>query len=154
MPRRKSYIEQSTIFDTLPKPDGYDGLPRLEKHYIRQAVKGAYDIARGKGDPHGGALILATETARNSTRYYVQSVARYERNRKCGAKTRRGTACRCRPMPDKARCKFHGGASTGPRTLAGRVKSLSCLIQYKARPDLLAARIDRLRLEHRGEGAV
>lgn len=145
MPRRKSYIEQATVFDTVAKPKGYEALPRLEQHYIRQAVKGSYDTARGKGDPHGGALMLADEIARSVTRYYIQSVARYKRNRKCGAKTRKGTACLCKPLPGKARCKFHGGASTGPRTLEGRIAALSCLVQYKARPDLLAARIERLK---------
>jgi hypothetical protein len=40
----------------------------------------------------------------------------------CGAKTRKGTACFAMPMPGKARCKFHGGASTGPRTVSGRAR--------------------------------
>ncbi|MGJ8562836.1 MAG: HGGxSTG domain-containing protein [Alphaproteobacteria bacterium] len=144
MPRRKSYIEQAAVFGAVAKPKGFDSLPRLEKHYIRQAVKGAYDTARGKGDPHGAALMLAEETAQSTTRYYIQTCARYEQSRKCGAKTRKGTPCRCKPMPKKARCKFHGGASTGPRTLAGRIAALSCLKQYKARPDLLAARIEQI----------
>ncbi len=39
---------------------------------------------------------------------------------KCGAMTRKGTPCRCKPLPGKRRCKFHGGASTGPKTLEGR----------------------------------
>lgn len=39
---------------------------------------------------------------------------------KCGALTRKGTPCRCKPMPGKRRCKFHGGASTGPKTPEGR----------------------------------
>lgn len=38
----------------------------------------------------------------------------------CGAKTRKGTPCRALPVPGKARCRFHGGLSTGPRTAAGR----------------------------------
>ena len=37
----------------------------------------------------------------------------------CGAKTRKGTACRNKSEPGKRRCKFHGGKSTGPKTLAG-----------------------------------
>lgn len=39
---------------------------------------------------------------------------------KCGALTRKGTPCRCKPLPGKKRCKFHGGVSTGPKTLEGR----------------------------------
>lgn len=39
---------------------------------------------------------------------------------KCGALTRKGAPCRCKPLPGKWRCKFHDGASTGPKTLEGR----------------------------------
>lgn len=38
----------------------------------------------------------------------------------CGARTRKGTPCRCKPIPGKRRCKFHGGLSTGPKTTEGR----------------------------------
>ena len=37
----------------------------------------------------------------------------------CGAKTRKGTPCRCKPLKN-GRCKYHGGMSTGPRTPEGR----------------------------------
>jgi hypothetical protein len=33
----------------------------------------------------------------------------------CGAKTRAGGYCQVRVEPGKARCRFHGGKSTGPR---------------------------------------
>jgi hypothetical protein len=49
----------------------------------------------------------------------------------CGAKTRRGTLCQCMKLPGKTRCKFHGGASTGPRTAEGKRQSTKNL--YKAR---------------------
>jgi hypothetical protein len=39
---------------------------------------------------------------------------------KCGAVTRKGTLCRARGLPGKKRCKFHGGFSTGPKTVEGR----------------------------------
>lgn len=37
--------------------------------------------------------------------------------RRCGAKTRRGTACRTPPVAGKTRCRMHGGApgSGAPR---------------------------------------
>lgn|GEM_PF-1135651 len=39
----------------------------------------------------------------------------------CGAKkTRKGTPCRNMSEPGKRRCKFHGGKSTGPRTVDGK----------------------------------
>ena len=37
---------------------------------------------------------------------------------RCGAKTRRGTRCRCPAMPN-GRCRLHGGLSTGPKTAEG-----------------------------------
>ncbi len=40
----------------------------------------------------------------------------------CEAKTRRGTACRQRPLKGKRRCRLHGGLSTGPRTMEGRAR--------------------------------
>ena len=46
---------------------------------------------------------------------------------RCGAMTRKGTPCAApvvwdkrRDRPVNGRCRFHGGASTGPRTDAGR----------------------------------
>ena len=41
---------------------------------------------------------------------------------RCGAKTRRGTACQKPPMKGKQRCKFHGGSSTGPKTAEGKAR--------------------------------
>lgn len=38
----------------------------------------------------------------------------------CGAKTRKGTPCRCKSEPGKRRCKFHGGMSTGAKTPEGK----------------------------------
>ena len=42
--------------------------------------------------------------------------------RLCGAKTRAGGCCQVRAEPSKARCRFHGGKSTGPKTQAGRAR--------------------------------
>jgi hypothetical protein len=41
---------------------------------------------------------------------------------RCGAETRRGTACRA-PAMRNGRCRMHGGASTGPRTPEGLARS-------------------------------
>ncbi|MDR1684923.1 MAG: hypothetical protein LBR82_00515 [Desulfovibrio sp.] len=40
----------------------------------------------------------------------------------CGARTRRGTPCKNRNLFPNGRCKYHGGASTGPRTEQGKQK--------------------------------
>ena len=41
---------------------------------------------------------------------------------RCGARTRRGAACRCAAMKN-GRCRMHGGLSTGPRTIEGLDRS-------------------------------
>ena len=40
----------------------------------------------------------------------------------CGAKTRAGTPCKRTDLYRSGRCKFHGGLSTGPRSLQGKKK--------------------------------
>jgi hypothetical protein len=50
----------------------------------------------------------------------------------CGAKRRRdGQPCQGLSVPRKRRCKWHGGASTGPRTDEGRARSMANLRQYQ-----------------------
>jgi len=41
---------------------------------------------------------------------------------RCGAKTRKGSSCTLPVTPGKCRCRFHGGASTGPKTTEGRLR--------------------------------
>ena len=38
----------------------------------------------------------------------------------CGAQNRRGKPCQCKELFKKGKCRFHGGLSTGPRTLEGK----------------------------------
>ena len=45
------------------------------------------------------------------------------KNMTCGAKTRAGHPCKSKAIFSNGRCKFHGGLSTGPKTLEGRRKS-------------------------------
>lgn len=49
----------------------------------------------------------------------------------CGARTRSGNPCRCKSVPGKRRCKWHGGCSTGPRTAEGKEKALANLKQFR-----------------------
>jgi len=51
----------------------------------------------------------------------------------CGAKTKRGTLCKQRSLFTNGRCKFHGGASTGPRTKKGKKRSARNGFQPKAK---------------------
>ena len=46
---------------------------------------------------------------------------------RCGAKTRKGTPCRCRGLGRRGRCKLHGGMSTGPKTAEGLARSVTAL---------------------------
>ena len=46
----------------------------------------------------------------------------------CGAKTRAGKAC-VRKALSNGRCPNHGGLSTGPKTAAGKARSLANLVQ-------------------------
>ena len=41
---------------------------------------------------------------------------------RCGARTRKGTACQRAGSSKNGRCHLHGGASTGPRTAEGRAR--------------------------------
>lgn len=45
----------------------------------------------------------------------------------CGAKTRKGVPCVRRAVPGKARCRNHGGLSTGARTPMGLARAIKNL---------------------------
>jgi hypothetical protein len=51
----------------------------------------------------------------------------------CGAKNRRGEPCQCKLLLKGGRCKFHGGMSTGPKTAAGKARTLAALLTGKRR---------------------
>ena len=54
----------------------------------------------------------------------------------CGGKRRRdGQPCQALSVPGKRRCKWHGGASTGPVTPEGKARALANLRRGKARPE-------------------
>lgn len=50
----------------------------------------------------------------------------------CGAKScRTARPCCSKPIPGKRRCKWHGGLSTGPKTVEGKAKALANLRQHQ-----------------------
>ena|SRR3990167_342167 len=66
-------------------------------------------------------------------------LARREAVRICGAKAKStGKPCKLAPankeypFKGNGRCGWHGGLSTGPKTVAGRSKSLANLKQYRS----------------------
>jgi hypothetical protein len=67
----------------------------------------------------GVTRMRACARARHGVLSASPSANRKPAKLRCEARTRAGTACRCKALKN-GRCKFHGGMSTGPRTLAGR----------------------------------
>ena len=57
----------------------------------------------------------------------------------CGAKNRRGLPCQGKLLLKGGKCKFHGGMSTGAKTLEGKEKSIAA-----ARAGWLRWRIKKL----------
>ena len=50
----------------------------------------------------------------------------------CGARRRRdGKPCQALNEPGRKRCRWHGGLSTGPKTPAGKARSLANLRQHQ-----------------------
>lgn len=59
---------------------------------------------------------------------------------RCGAKTRAGHPCKHKSEHGRRRCKFHGGMSTGPRTLEGRERiAIAQRLRWKRYRQLNAA---------------
>ena len=69
----------------------------------------------------------------------------------CGARKKTGQQCKAKAEKGRNRCRFHGGKSTGPKTIDGKIKSLSDLTQYKNNPDLLMKKRIELLIEMRIE---
>lgn len=51
---------------------------------------------------------------------------------RCGARCRDGHPCKAPGIGHGNRCRRHGGASTGPRTEAGRQRAREALERYRA----------------------
>lgn len=75
--------------------------------------------ARGDGLIALGSRIQAMIDAQIAAFKEREAERAARRRVRCGAKTRKGTACRNKSEPGKRRCKFHGGMSTGARTPEG-----------------------------------
>ena len=91
-------------------------LPDIPHHYARAGGSGVSPFAAI--DAFCEAR-LAADLARLAVREAQRAATRRV---SCGARTRKGKACRNKSEPGKRRCKFHGGKSTGPRTAEGRAR--------------------------------
>ena len=136
---------QKRYFDHFQKPPGFDDLPFRRRQAILRSAVNRFNIFRTSSP------LLACAWAHNDlkagTRVALESVSYQKSIKRCKAKTRRGARCKHKPINDTGRCKYHGGMSTGAKTIEGKIKALSSLKQYKARPDLLESRIAKLRAE-------
>lgn len=50
---------------------------------------------------------------------------------RCGARRRDGLPCGAAPVKGRARCKLHGGRSTGPKTAEGRARCRAAAIALR-----------------------
>ncbi len=81
-------------------------------------------------------------------RQELQYATRKSQRPQCGARCRDGHPCRAPAIWDKVndrprngRCRLHGGLSTGPKTLEGRLKALLNLKQFKSNDTATASPI-------------
>ncbi len=88
-------------------------IARLMNPSLLEKVRGAFE-----GEPQSDRQALALE-----------EIQRFAATR-CGAKTRRATSCQRKALRN-GRCRNHGGMSTGPRTLEGRLRALANLKQFR-----------------------
>src|SRR6266851_1795719 len=52
----------------------------------------------------------------------------------CGARRRYGQGlCRAAAMPGRRRCRWHGGATTGPRTIEGKQRTIAAMTAGRRR---------------------
>jgi hypothetical protein len=97
---------------------GFAALHEKEKHRRAREAVDVVDAVNSVGaiqdlDPTHFLSSRGSGRARADMRFYPNDAL-------CGARTRRGTACRRIVEPGARRCRLHGGMSTGPRTPEGR----------------------------------
>ena len=68
---------------------------------------------------------------------------------RCGAKTRRGSACLKPALKNKIRCQLHGGKSTGPRTPEGKARVIAANTKHGRRSMAHVSRIKAINAELR-----
>jgi DNA-binding XRE family transcriptional regulator len=67
--------------------------------------------------------------------YFIPDCKPHLPRLRCRARTRKGTPCRAMALPGKARCKFHGGMSTGPKSDAGKERIRQALKRRQGASD-------------------
>lgn len=67
------------------------------------------------------------ESFLNAGSYYVPKRPHFLKGLTCGARKQSGKLCRSTVLGASGRCKFHGGASTGPQSAEGQARALENL---------------------------
>ena len=81
-----------------------------------------YDTRRARVRARHGVLLELQVLTYETVIPYLRRRPRRKDRPRCGAKTRAGRPCRMRVEFGKARCRLHGGLSTGPKTDTGRAR--------------------------------
>jgi len=131
--------------------EGRDRINRLVFDKAAEVLSSPLTMKRLERHGSDFALRKALEQAKECKRYHVDC-ASWDRhhakavNRRvaCGARKKDGSQCRAMTEPGRNRCRYHGGRSTGPRTIDGMRKALSCLPQYRDDPERLEAKMTEL----------
>lgn len=99
----------------------------------RTRMKAALSIAREGSPSRARASKFGWSEADLARRQQLWDWAmRVLERRSCGARRRRdGKPCQALNEPGRKRCRWHGGLSTGPRTVGGKARSLQNLRQYR-----------------------
>src|SRR6516162_4829969 len=71
---------------------------------------------------------------------WMEALGRTDLQLQCGARTKAGTPCKRKGIGRGGRCVKHGGASTGPRTSAGREVARQKLAAFNRTPQAAATR--------------
>jgi hypothetical protein len=96
--------------------------------FLEQRINRATAVEPGPHEPRGEMVMKADISSswlrgRRGWLKHGNRVGDFTTAPRCGAKTRRGTACQCPALRGKRRCRLHGGLSTGPKTLDGLARN-------------------------------
>lgn len=110
----------------------YKGVSEMLAHFHRAAILQRQWEAHAATLPDDDKRQLfrqwwAEASAAEAAGRYVRSCPGYLRGLTCGARKKNGERCRSTTLCANGRCKFHGGASTGPRSAEGRARALENL---------------------------
>lgn len=111
--------------ETMAKLKGKGGQQRVVAEHVTVAAGGQAIV--GTVIPGGGGRVATIQDEPHERRRgrlkNGNPPGDWRTARRCGAWTRRRTACQCPALRNRRRCRLHGGKSTGPKTAAGLEQS-------------------------------